>query len=168
MNMPKFTKFSLSPFGELVYRNTGRIAPTAYEIRNKTVYNRGRKIGTIGKGTNAQQRLVATAAYNRVARTKNKGFSYRTLAGLQEDQAFLEPDSITKRQRGALNYAKCLREAVDAGFMSSQKATAMMKIYEAASDTRRRELFDELERYFDEIGFEYLQDRAWNGYRNLL
>ena len=154
--MPKFTKFSLSPAGDLVYRSTGRIAPVAYEIRNKTVYNRGRKIGVIGKGTIAQQRKIATIASHRVG--QQKGFSYRTLAGLQEDQAYLEPDSITKRQRGALNYAKCLREAVDAGFITSQKATALMRIYEPASDTRRGELFNELERYFDEIGFEYLQD----------
>jgi len=154
--MPKFTKFSLTPFGELVYRNTGRIAPTAYEIRNKTVYNKGRKIGVIGKGTIAQQRKIAAIASHRVGQQKR--FSYRTLADLQEDQAYLEPDSITKRQRGALNYAKCLREAVDAGFITSQKATALMRIYEPASDTRRGELFDELERYFDEIGFEYLQD----------
>ena len=154
--MPKFTKFSLSPAGDLVYRSTGRIAPVAYEIRNKTVYNRGRKIGVIGKGTIAQQRKIATIASHRVG--QQKGFSFRELAGLQEDQVYLEPDSITKRQRGALNYAKCLREAVDAGFITSQKATAMMRIYEAASDTRRRELFDELERYFQEIGFVYLQD----------
>lgn len=154
--MPKFTKFSLSPAGDLVYRSTGRIAPVAYEIRNKTVYNNGRKIGVIGKGTIAQQRKIAAIASHRVG--QQKGFSYRELAGLQEDQAYLEPDSITKRQRGALNYAKCLREAVDAGFMSPQKATAMMKIYEPASDTRRGEMFDDLERYFKEIGFEYFED----------
>lgn len=154
--MPRFTKFSLTSTGDLVYRSTGRIAPAAYEIRNKTVYNRGRKIGTIGKGTIAQQRKIAAIASKRVG--QQKGFSFRELAGLQKDQSYLEPDSITKRQRGALNYAKCLREAVDAGFMTSQKAAALMKIYEAASDTRRGELFNELEKYFDEIGFEYLQD----------
>ena len=61
--MVKFTKFGWNQYGELVYRNTGRVAPAAYTVKGSTVYGKdGRKIGNIGKGTAAQQRKIRKAA----------------------------------------------------------------------------------------------------------
>lgn len=61
--MAKFTKFGFNQYGELVYRNTGRVAPTSYTVRGNTVYGKdGRKIGNIGRGTAAQQRRMRNAA----------------------------------------------------------------------------------------------------------
>lgn len=64
--MAKFVKFGLSPSGELVYRSTGRLAPSDYTVRGSTVYGRdGRKVGQIGKGTKAEQTKIRHAQTRR-------------------------------------------------------------------------------------------------------
>ena len=68
--MPKLTKFAIAPSGVLVYRSSGRKVPDryGYEIRNKNVYKNGRRIGTIGKGTSKEQKIINAADNRRVKR----------------------------------------------------------------------------------------------------
>ena len=68
--MAKFTKFGLSPSGELVYRSTGKLAPSSYTVRGSTVYSKGRKIGQIGKGTSKEQRTIRRAQARRKEGTR--------------------------------------------------------------------------------------------------
>lgn len=64
--MAKFVKFGLTSSGELVYRSTGRLAPSDYTVRGSTVYGRdGRKVGQIGKGTKAEQTKIRRAQTRR-------------------------------------------------------------------------------------------------------
>lgn len=64
--MAKFVKFGLSSSGELVYRSTGRLAPSDYTVRGSTVYGRdGRKVGQIGKGTKKEQTTIRRAQTRR-------------------------------------------------------------------------------------------------------
>lgn len=64
--MAKFTKFGLSNTGELVYRSSGRLAPSSYTVRGSTVYGKdGRKIGQIGKGTKKEQTTIRRASTRR-------------------------------------------------------------------------------------------------------
>ena len=64
--MAKFVKFGLTSSGELVYRSTGRLAPSDYTIRGSTVYGRdGRKVGQIGKGTKTEQTRIRRAQTRR-------------------------------------------------------------------------------------------------------
>lgn len=64
--MAKFVKFGLTSSGELVYRTTGKLAPSDYTVRGRTVYGRdGRKIGNIGKGTSAEQTKIRRAQTRR-------------------------------------------------------------------------------------------------------
>ena len=61
--MAKFRLFGFNQYGELVYRKTGRAAPSSYTVRGNTVYGKdGRKIGNVGKGTKAQQQTMRKAA----------------------------------------------------------------------------------------------------------
>lgn len=60
--MAKFTQFGWNQYGELVYRNTGRAAPSDYYVKGNTVYKDGRKQGQIGKGTKKQQQTIARTA----------------------------------------------------------------------------------------------------------
>ena len=61
--MSKFKLFGFNQYGELVYRKTGRAAPSSYTVRGNTVYGKdGRKIGNVGKGTKAQQQTMRKAA----------------------------------------------------------------------------------------------------------
>lgn len=64
--MAKFVKFGMTSSGELVYRSTGKLAPSDYTVRGSTVYGRnGRKIGQIGKGTRAEQTKIRRAQTRR-------------------------------------------------------------------------------------------------------
>lgn len=64
--MAKYTKFGLSSSGELVYRSTGKLAPSSYTVRGSTVYGTdGRKIGQIGKGTKKEQTTIRRAQTRR-------------------------------------------------------------------------------------------------------
>lgn len=64
--MAKFIKFGLSSSGELVYRSTGRLAPSSYTVRGSTVYGKdGRKVGQIGKGTKKEQTTIRRASTRR-------------------------------------------------------------------------------------------------------
>lgn len=64
--MAKFVKFGLTSSGELVYRSTGKLAPSDYTVRGSTVYGRnGRKIGQIGKGTRSEQTKIRRAQTRR-------------------------------------------------------------------------------------------------------
>ena len=60
--MAKFTQFGWNQYGELVYRNTGKLAPAEYYVKGNTVYKGTRKQGQIGKGTKAQQTVIRKAA----------------------------------------------------------------------------------------------------------
>ena len=68
--MPRLTKFSIAPSGILVYRSTGRKVPDHlnYEVRGKNVYKGGKRIGTVGKGTSKEQKIVKAADTRRVKR----------------------------------------------------------------------------------------------------
>lgn len=63
--MAKLIKFGYNSAGQLVYRNTGKLAPSNYEIRPGGVYRDGRRIGSIGKGTAAQKRKMESARQTR-------------------------------------------------------------------------------------------------------
>lgn len=64
--MAKFIKFGLTSSGELVYRKTGKLAPSDYTVRGSTVYGRdGRKVGQIGKGTKTEQTRIRRAQTRR-------------------------------------------------------------------------------------------------------
>ena len=86
--MASFTKFGWNQYGELVYRNTGRVAPESYTVKGNTVYGKnGRKIGQIGKGTAKQQatiRKAATAGGRTPAASKAGRFSFNNIRKARE------------------------------------------------------------------------------------
>lgn len=80
--MAGYTKFTLSPNGQLVYKKTGRLAPSGYTFRKGTVYGlNGRKIGTLSrKLTRTEAAKIAKAEKSRNARLSraSKGSKGRT------------------------------------------------------------------------------------------
>lgn len=69
--MAKLTKFTLSPSGELVYKSTGKLAPSDYSFRGSTVYgSNGRRIGSLSrKLTKKDAARIAKAERSRTRRT---------------------------------------------------------------------------------------------------
>ena len=74
--MASLTKFTLSPSGDLVYKSTGKLAPSNYVFRKNTVYKVGadgvrRRVGSLSrKLTKTQAKKIAKAEKNRNARTR--------------------------------------------------------------------------------------------------
>lgn len=72
--MPTLTKFTLSPSGELVYKSTGKLAPSNYTFRKNTVYKTGpdgvkRRVGSLSrKLTKTQATKIARAERSRIRR----------------------------------------------------------------------------------------------------
>lgn len=81
--MAKYTLFGWNQYGELAYRKTGQTVSKNYTVRGNTVYGEdGRKVGTVGKGTAAQQRRIRNAASSggrKAARTPGR-FSFRNIS----------------------------------------------------------------------------------------
>lgn len=73
--MASLTKFTLSPSGELVYKSTGKLAPSNYTFRKNTVYKTGadgvkRRVGSLSrKLTKTQAAKIAKAERSRFKRT---------------------------------------------------------------------------------------------------
>lgn len=70
--MAKLTKFTISPSGDLVYKSTGKLAPSDYKFRKNTVYGpNGRRIGTLSrKLTKKDAARIASAERSRKARVR--------------------------------------------------------------------------------------------------
>lgn len=73
--MASLTKFTLSPSGDLVYKSTGKLAPSNYTFRKNTVYKTGadgvkRRVGSLSrKLTKTQAAKIAKAERSRFKRT---------------------------------------------------------------------------------------------------
>lgn len=77
--MPKtLTKFAIDSLGNLVYRKNGRKVPKniadmyRIDIKKKSVYKGTKRIGTIGKGTKKEQRIIEEKAKNREKRVERE------------------------------------------------------------------------------------------------
>lgn len=74
--MSSLTKFTIGPSGELVYKSTGKLAPSNYTFRKNTVYKVGadgvkRRVGSLSrKLTKTQASKIAKAAKSRNARAR--------------------------------------------------------------------------------------------------
>jgi len=65
--MAALTKFTISPSGSLVYKSSGRLAPSDYTFKKNTVYGpNGRRIGTLSRNlTKKEATKIAQAERNR-------------------------------------------------------------------------------------------------------
>ena len=76
--MARLTKFTISPSGDLVYKSTGKLAPSNYIFRKNTVYKVGedgvrRRVGSLSrKLTRSEAERIAKAERNRNRRKAAK------------------------------------------------------------------------------------------------
>ena len=159
--MSKFKLFGFNQYGELVYRKTGRAAPSSYTVRGKTVYGKdGRKIGNVGKGTSAQQRTMrkaATAGGRREIKdvSKKTRFSFNNIRKAREKakqtvgRLKLVTPAATKEQKA--KFAKSVKKM--ALLSVEQDPSIQMKI-DQMSDDKIWELYQDNEMIFD-VYFDY-------------
>ena len=156
--MAKFTKFGFNQYGELVYRNTGRAAPSSYTVRGNTVYGaNGRKIGNIGKGTRAQQqtmRRAATAGGRKKAPVSNR-YSFNNIRKAREralkttGKLQLTTPTATAKQKA--NFGKSVRNM--AKLSIGQDPVLAQKINQM-DDEKLWQMYQDNEMIFD-VYFDY-------------
>ena len=157
--MAKFTKFGWNQYGELVYRNTGRVAPETYKVKGNTVYgNDGRKIGQIGKGTAKQQAIIrkaATAGGRRSAASKAGRFSFNNIRKAREKavklQGRLELVTPPPTPQMKKNFGKSVRNMA---LLSVEKDPVAYQKIQQMTDERLMELYRNNELLFD-VYFDY-------------
>ena len=68
--MAALTKFTISPTGTLVYKSTGKLAPSSYTFKKNTVYGaNGRRVGSLSRNlTKTEAAKIAKAERNRIKR----------------------------------------------------------------------------------------------------
>lgn len=99
--MVKLTKFTISPSGDLVYKSSGKLAPSSYTFRKNTVYGaNGRRVGTLSRNlTKTEAAKIAKAEANR---NKRKAAAKRKAAGMAKpSQKRPRSSSGTKPREGA-------------------------------------------------------------------
>ena len=99
--MVKLTKFTISPSGDLVYKSSGKRAPSSYTFRKNTVYGaNGRRVGSLSRNlTKTEAAKIAKAEANR---NKRKAAAKRKAAGMAKpSQKRPRSPSGTKPREGA-------------------------------------------------------------------
>ena len=68
--MAALTKFTISPAGNLVYKSTGKLAPSSYTFKKNTVYGaNGRRVGSLSRNlTKTEAAKIAKAERSRTKR----------------------------------------------------------------------------------------------------
>lgn len=156
--MAKFRLFGFNQYGELVYRKTGRAAPSSYTVRGNTVYGKdGRKIGNVGKGTKAQQqtmRKAATAGGRSKAQISNR-YSFNNIRKAREKalktagKLQLVTPAATPKQKA--NFGKSVRNM--AKLSIGQDPTLAQKINQM-DDEKLWQMYQDNEMIFD-VYFDY-------------
>lgn len=155
--MASFTKFGWNQYGELVYRNTGRLAPADYYVKGNTVYKGTRKQGQIGKGTKAQQRIIsraATAGGRRKAEIPNR-FTFENVKKARQKatqtvgKVQLVRPPPTRDQIS--NFGKSVKKMA---LYTIEENPALRQKIEAMDNAKLMQLYDENELIFD-VYFDY-------------
>ena len=156
--MSKFRLFGFNQYGELVYRKTGRAAPSSYTVRGNTVYGKdGRKIGNVGKGTKAQQstmRKAATAGGRQKAPISNR-YSFNNIRKAREKalktagKLQLVTPAATPKQKA--NFGKSVRNMAK---LSIGQDPALAQKINQMDDEKLWQMYQDNEMIFD-VYFDY-------------
>ena len=190
--MAKFIKFAIAESGVLVYRSNGNMYRGAYTTRTGgngviTVYGaNGRKIGTVGKPTAKEKKVIEEKdRRNRSKRKKSlernrnktakadvkKAFSSGSRVDYETAQvtSALVPRrswkalTISFTEQNRMNFARALGECVRSGKMSNEEADKLFEEFKSIQegkdgDNERTRLWAFIHKHFDEIGFKYFDD----------
>ena len=155
--MASFTRFGWNQYGELVYRNTGRAAPSDYYVKGSTVYKGTRKVGQIGKGTAKQQatmRRAATAGGRRPAQIQGR-FTFENIRKAREKALkTVGKVQLVKPPRTQTQVDKFGRSVKNMALLTIEENPNLRAKIDAMSNEKLMQLYDENEILFD-VYFDY-------------
>ena len=123
--MASLTKFTLGPSGELVYKKTGRLAPSNYTFRKNTVYKTGpdgvkRRVGSLSrKLTKGEAQKIAKAEANR--KRRQAAVNKQSKQGKPSQQKPRKP-SAKKAGAASMRYGEDWEEFDDTEFPEQSQA----------------------------------------------
>ena len=190
--MAKYIKFAIAESGALVYRSNGNMYRGAYTTRTSSngiisVYGaNGRKIGTVGKPTAKERKVIEDKDKRNRSRRKKAVERQKTKFGKEKvKQAFVSGKledyaqaqmytsqiprqswkafTISYTEQNRMNFAKALTEAVRSGKISQLEADDLFRQFKKIQagkegDNERSRLWKFLHRWYDEVGFKYFDD----------
>lgn len=155
--MAKFTQFGWNQYGELVYRNTGRLAPSDYYVKGNTVYKGTRKQGQIGKGTKVQQTIIrkaATAGGRKQSQIPGR-FTFENVRKARKQAVqtvgkvqLVKPPPTNNQIK---NFGKSVKNMA---LLSIEENPALRQKIEMMDDAKLMQLYQENEMIFD-VYFDY-------------
>ena len=155
--MAKFTQFGWNQYGELVYRNTGRLAPSDYNVKGNTVYKGTRKQGQIGKGTKAQQTIIrkaATAGGSKQSQIPGR-FTFENIRKARKQAVQTVGKVQLVRPPPTNNQIKNFGKSVkNMTLLSIEENPALRQKIEKMDDAKLMQLYQENEMIFD-VYFDY-------------
>ena len=155
--MAKFTQFGWNQYGELVYRNTGRLAPADYNVKGNTVYKGTRKQGQIGKGTKAQQTIIrkaATAGGSKQSQIPGR-FTFENIRKARKQAVQTVGKVQLVRPPPTNNQIKNFGKSVkNMTLLSIEENPALRQKIEKMDDAKLMQLYQENEMIFD-VYFDY-------------
>lgn len=160
--MSRFTSFHLRS-GQLFYSKTGAAVPEKLigrmEVRGKTVYRDGRKVGTL------KQKTISKRAKTNISKNLKRGRSRvrinrpRSRPPTGGDGAIIPSPTLPKgpieQQQDAVNFRKALDYLVDLKIIHDSDAQALNSRYINGDPSERSFLWDYVHSLFDEEGFYY-------------
>ena len=123
--MASLTKFTIGPSGELVYKKTGRLAPSNYTFRKNTVYKTGadgvkRRVGSLSrKLTKGEAQKIAKAEANR--KRKQTAANKKSLQKKPSQQKPRKP-SAKKAAAATMTYGEDWEDFDDTEFPEQSQA----------------------------------------------
>ena len=164
--MTKYTKFTLTPYGELVYKNTGQFVLKQYEIRGNRVYYKGRLKGYISKATKKDVERQIKAEKNREKyrakiRKELKNVPSQTpdltdVHDIAEMTNILDMSHpISNEQKQLFNFVTHLYDMVDSGYISMDTANAYLNEYrKARTPEEKTKIWNKLKALQKDVGYE--------------
>ena len=161
--MAKFTSFHLRS-GQLFYSKTGAAVPEKLigrmEVRGKTVYRDGRKVGTL------RQKTISKKARANISKNLKRGRSRvrikrpRSRLPTGDDGAIisgpaLPPKGPIEQQQDVINFRKALDYLVDLKIIHDSDARALYSRYINGDSVERSFLWEYVHSLFNEEGFYY-------------
>ena len=161
--MAKFTSFHLRA-GQLFYSKTGSAVPEKMigrmEVRGKTVYRDGRKVGTLRQKTiskkakaNISKNLKRGRSRVRIKRPRSRPPTGGDDISIPSGPAL--PKGPIEQQQDVINFSNALDYLVDLKIIHDSDAQALYSRYINGDASERSFLWEYIHSLFNEEGFYY-------------
>ncbi len=162
--MSKFTSFHMRS-GQLFYAKTGGAVPEKMigrmEVRGKTVYRDGRKVGNLKQKTitkKVKSRIIKNTKPGRsrvkIKRPRSRGLT--PPGGPQPPRSPPTPPAPPMEDdQSTINFENALEYLIDLKVLQPADADALLQRYKKGDHAERSFLWSYVHSMFDEVGFIY-------------